>query len=187
LSTAIYDNLLPLSARSEPLKLQLHQLNDEWLLSISIGQNNGGDVPGSDFTGENGTVSAEAFVSLPWTHKNTAISNVGETLAYNGFTVWTAEHAGQTFRLQWDWLYEPYFQRPFTMDVQPRSNAIFASGDCVHHSLPMDERVQTLRSAIDRIDWEQTVLDALLAQDQDLKRKIDRFLQGLGESENDDD
>jgi hypothetical protein len=73
------------------------------------------------------------------------------------------------------------------MDVQPRSNAIFASGDYVNHSLPMDERVQTLRSAIDRIDWEQTVLDALLAQDQDLKRKIDRFLQGLGESENDDD
>lgn len=135
----------------------------------------GKNMPSKHSPGKSVTIEAAAFVALPWEHHRTTTSGIGESVAFTGNTVWTAEHHGRSYRLQWEWMYEPYFDRPFTMDMTPRSNAIFATGDYIEHTLPLNERVQTLRTAIDRIDWEQTVLEALLSQDHDLKRRLDVF------------
>ncbi|MBS3912721.1 MAG: hypothetical protein KGZ70_13020 [Hydrogenophaga sp.] len=124
-------------------------------------------------------IPAEVFVSLQWEHVRTTLSTLGETAAYSGSTVWSATYGERKYRLQWDWMFEPFFQRPFTMDMQPHTNAIFAAGDFVAHALPLDERTQTLRSAIDRIKWEDAVLMAMEQQDKDHKVKVERILKGV--------
>lgn len=124
-------------------------------------------------------IGAHEFVDLGWQHKQTTVSSIGEPLAYSGSTQWEAVWGDSTLRLQWDWMFEPYFQRPFTMDMQPRSNALFAQGDFVDHALPVSPRVKTLRSAIDKLDWCPTVLEELYKQDADLKARVETLLRGL--------
>jgi hypothetical protein len=144
------------------------------------------DMPTHDSPGKGIMIDAAIFASLPWKHLRTTILDIGESVAFSGNTVWTAEHEGRSYRLQWEWMYEPFFSRPFTMDVKPHSNAVFAEGDYIEHALPLDKRVQTLRSTIDRINWEQTVLDALLSEDQDLKKRLDDFFGKLKFDSSDD-
>lgn len=126
------------------------------------------------------TIGAQEFVDLHWVHKSTTFATLGETLAYTGSTQWEARWNEMRLRLQWDWSFEPYFQRPFTMDMQPRSNAVFAQGDFVDHALPVAQRIKTLRSAIDAIDWGQAVLDELYKKDAELKERIETMLRVLG-------
>lgn len=126
------------------------------------------------------TIGAQEFVDLHWAHKTTTFATLGETLAFTGSTKWEAEWNETSLRLQWDWMFEPYFQRPFTMDMQPRSNAVFAPSDFVDHPLPVAQRTKTLRAAIDKIDWGPLVLEELFKQDAELKGRIEALLKGFG-------
>jgi hypothetical protein len=126
------------------------------------------------------TIGAREFVDLHWAHRTTTFATLGETLAYTGSTQWEAVWNEMRLRLQWEWSFEPYFQRPFTMDMQPRSNAVFAPDDFVDHLLPVAHRIKTLRVAIDRIDWEQCVLNELYKQDAELKGRVEALFKGLG-------
>lgn len=126
------------------------------------------------------TIGARDFVDLHWDHRATTIATLGETLAYTGSTQWEAVWNEMRLRLQWDWSFEPYFQRPFTMDMQPRSNAVFAPDDFVDHALPVANRIKNLRAAIDRIDWEKSVLDELYKKDAELKGRVEDLFKGFG-------
>lgn len=135
---------------------------------------------------EGGTVRAVEFAALEWAHVETNIATLQETVAYTGTTVWEAPFKDQRFRMQWEWMFEPYFQRPFTIDMRPRSNAIFADGDMLDFALPVDPRVRTLRATIDRIDWQATVLDELYKKDAALKHRVDKLLKGLSADDDTD-